>query len=500
MRWPALVGVGLVALGARLALLSAAPVMPPEDPAFYLGTALNLISGRGLTVDVVWTYRQGLPDLPRPGHEWWQPLPTFLEALALLAAGPAGIDPWRVAQLPGLLAGTGTAVLGYVVARQVFADLKLAQPGLRAFGVGLGLALNSLMAYHSVSADSSALFSFFALLALGLPLIAGSQGFAAGLAAGLAYLARPHAALIPLSWFLGAERRFVALGILGFVVIAGPWAVRNLALFGTPGPLSSLAVFAVDTADLHSLDSPPGPAIWGRAGLPTLLASRFDALVHGLGYTLGIQGFLPTSVPAWVGLWVLAVRYPPIRPAAFYSSVVALGTPLLFGPVSTLGALHHSAGSIIPWLLIGLAWGIDRLLGLVGRARRWRRDLFPVIWAGLICLWGIQAGAAVNRTWAQSVELGGLYTEIRTVLAGLPPGPVICTIPYTVNLLTGRPALSLPAPDPADAVLRIAHHYGARLVLISERAGRYPDELDGRPNQFRLVYRSERIAVYEIAD
>jgi hypothetical protein len=70
----------------------------------------------------------------------------------------------------------------------------------------------------------------------------------------------------------------------------------------------------------------------------------------------------------------------------------------------------------------------------------------------------------------------------------------------TVNLLTGRPALSLPAPDPADAVLRIAHHYGARLVLISERAGRYPDELDGRPNQFRLVYRSERIAVYEIAD
>jgi len=67
-------------------------------------------------------------------------------------------------------------------------------------------------------------------------------------------------------------------------------------------------------------------------------------------------------------------------------------------------------------------------------------------------LWGIQAAAAVNRVSAQWVGLGGL-----TVLAGLPPGPVICTIPYTVNLLTGRPAPSLPAPDPADAVVRIAH-------------------------------------------
>jgi hypothetical protein len=82
-------------------------------------------------------------------------------------------------------------------------------------------------------------------------------------------------------------------------------------------------------------------------------------------------------------------------------------------------------------------------------------------WAGLTYLRAIQAAAAVNRVSAQSVELGEL-----SVLTGPSPGPVICTTPYTVNLLTDRPALPLPAPDPADAVVRIAHQ-------------RYPVEVNG---------------------
>jgi hypothetical protein len=82
-------------------------------------------------------------------------------------------------------------------------------------------------------------------------------------------------------------------------------------------------------------------------------------------------------------------------------------------------------------------------------------------WAGLAYLRVIQAAAAVNRVSAQSVELGEL-----SVLTGPSPGPVIRTIPYAVNLLTDRPALPLPAPDPADAVVRIAHQC-------------YPVEVDG---------------------
>jgi hypothetical protein len=42
--------------GVRL-LYSRAVVFPPlDDPAFYLTTATNLISGRGLVVDVLWSY------------------------------------------------------------------------------------------------------------------------------------------------------------------------------------------------------------------------------------------------------------------------------------------------------------------------------------------------------------------------------------------------------------------------------------------------------------
>ncbi len=473
--------------------------MPLEDPAFYFSTARNLLAGRGLTVEVVWTYGLGLPSLPRPSHEWWQPLPTFAEALALVVTGPTGIDPWRSAQLPGVLASLGTVTLGYAVSRRVFADLKLAGANVKAFGVGLALAINSLMAYHSVSGDSSALFGFLALAALGIPIVMAPQGLPAGLVAGLAYLARPHGVLIPLSWvFEPAGRRFLFPALFGFGIMAGPWALRNLVTFGTPGPLSGIAVFTVEKADLFSLDTPLGPATLSRHGLDRLVLSRVDALVYAFSHTLGLQGFLPTSIPAWLGLWLVARQYPPIRPAAVYSTLLALTTPVLFGPVSSLGALHHSAGSIIPWLVIGLAWGVDRLLALVGRMRRWRRDLFWVIWAGLVCLWGVQAWAALAQTSAQCARLSGFYAEIEAVLGRLPPGPVISTTPYTVNLLTGRPALSLPAPDSADAVVRLARHYGARLVVVGEQAGRYPTELDTSPDRFRPVYRSDQLAVYEI--
>ena len=92
--------VFVVALIVR-AFFAAQIVFPkPEDTAYYVGVARNLIDGRGLVSDALWSYATPPLVFPRPAFEVWLPLPTFLAAIpmadsARLRGGPALERPDR---------------------------------------------------------------------------------------------------------------------------------------------------------------------------------------------------------------------------------------------------------------------------------------------------------------------------------------------------------------------------------------------------------------------
>ncbi len=98
------VGIFAIALLVR-AFFAAQIVFPkPEDTAYYVGVARNLLEGRGLVSDALWSY-QTLPlTFPREAFEVWLPLPTLLAAIpmALLGAafrgGPVVVCPGRIAR------------------------------------------------------------------------------------------------------------------------------------------------------------------------------------------------------------------------------------------------------------------------------------------------------------------------------------------------------------------------------------------------------------------
>ena len=79
--------VFVVALVAR-ALFASQIVFPkPEDTAYYVGVARNLIEGHGLVSDALWSYQTPPLVFPRPAFEVWLPLPTFLAAIPMAVAG-----------------------------------------------------------------------------------------------------------------------------------------------------------------------------------------------------------------------------------------------------------------------------------------------------------------------------------------------------------------------------------------------------------------------------
>src|SRR5215203_7187439 len=84
-----------IALVVR-AIFAAQIVFPkPEDTAYYVGVARNLLEGRGLVSDAIWSYQTSPLVFPRPAFEVWLPLPTFLAAIPMALFG----DTYAAAQL-----------------------------------------------------------------------------------------------------------------------------------------------------------------------------------------------------------------------------------------------------------------------------------------------------------------------------------------------------------------------------------------------------------------
>ena len=79
-----------IALVARVVFASQIVFPKPEDTAYYVGVARNLVEGRGLVSDALWSFQTPPLIFPRPAFEVWLPLPTYLAALpmAVLVAPP----------------------------------------------------------------------------------------------------------------------------------------------------------------------------------------------------------------------------------------------------------------------------------------------------------------------------------------------------------------------------------------------------------------------------
>ena len=94
--------VFIVALVVRAVAASLVVFPQPEDTAYYVGVARNLLEGHGLTSDALWSYQTPPLSFPRPAFEVWLPLPTFLAAIPMallggtLPGGPGELSPDRL--------------------------------------------------------------------------------------------------------------------------------------------------------------------------------------------------------------------------------------------------------------------------------------------------------------------------------------------------------------------------------------------------------------------
>lgn len=499
---PPALAVFVVALVAR-ALFAGEVIFPkPEDTAYYVGVARNLVEGRGLVSDALWSY--GTPPLvfPRPAFEVWLPLPTFLAAIPMAIVGPT----FQAAQAVSVLIGATVPVLAWRLAADIAAErgLPAARARMLALGTGLTSAVYLPLVLHSALPDSTMLFAALALGACllmtrllhdpGDARLGDARLVLLGALLGLAALTRNEAAWLAVTWVLlvvvaggiarPAKLRMIAVvGVVALLVFS-PWAVRNWLAFGSPLPGQAITnAFSLSGFDIFAWNDPPTLDRYLAVGPTRLVEMRVEGLGHNLFNVLVLPGF-PISLIGLLALPLVATGRV-VRPVVVVSLITFLVTSLVFPVATTWGTFLHAAGPVHVLIVISALLALDAALAELGRRRGWTKD---VAWLGATT--GVAAsllfsGVLLTGFGAGSRDTAALYNELgaRMTSAGHPldaPGlRIMSNFPIWIAETQRVSTLALPDEPPTDVLDLATRFPGTRyLILTSPESAHWPADLE----------------------
>jgi hypothetical protein len=506
----------LLALSLTVRLLTAWLLRQPgyADAYYYAVGAQQLSAGHGFDEPFIWNYLDPPPGVPHPGYLYWMPLTAILGWLGITVLG----DSFRAIQAPFVLLSALLPLLAYAVA------WDLTHKRQHAVLAGLLAVFPGFYTHFLVLPDNVTPFA----LAGGLCLWAAGRGLRdrqplwfglAGLAAGLAHLARADGLLLEfvvllaalsLIWPLGSAQSKIqdgksktacaALALAGYLAIMTPWFIRNWQVIGAPlSGAGTTTLFLTSYDDIFAYGQPLTLESYLAWGWEAILRSKAEALLLNL-QRLWVENLLVFLLPFTVlGLW-RPRRDRLLWPLFLYAPLLFVAMTLAFTFPGVRGGLFHSGGALLPFFFAAAGPGLEAVVQWAARRfRGWQaRKALPVFSAGLVglavllsvwALWRAGALAGANKGGWNERETG--YGEIGQWLAGGTAQGVVVMAGDAPGLTwhTGHPAIAVPN-EPLDTVLAVADQYGARYLILDDFRPRTTDALhDGMATHPRLALR-----------
>lgn len=506
------------------------------DADYYYAGGLQLANGHGFTEPYLWNYLDNPTGLPHPSNAYWMPLASLLAAAGSALFGPAS---WLAARIGFLVVAAIVPPLTAALAWSFTSrrDLALVSGLLGVFSAfylpflpvtdtfGLYMVLGGL--FFLLLSRTSSLFA-----RISLPLISILLGVIAGLmhftrADGLLWLLLAFMAIfLDRGDSVFSPKRFkvyawrTALILTGYLLIMGPWFVRNYFAFGAPlGPGGAKMLWLTAYDQLFAY--PPSQltfAAWWQSGIASIMKARAWALGINLERTLAEQGEIFLLPLIGLGLWHLRHNLA-VKMAGIAWLLTLAAMTLAFPYAGARGGFFHSGAALQPvwWALAPV--GLDRVIAWGKRRRGWDAaqagmvfrpalvGLAVLLSAGLV--WGkvigmdstkasqtvFSPGAGVPQPgylWSQEntayrqidsylIELGASHDDV--IMVANPPG---------FYLASGNSTLAVPDGD-IHTLMEVARLYGATYLILEK--GSMPvrlfaiyDHLEAQPE---LVYKGE---------
>ena len=467
------------------------------DSFYYANLGRQLAAGNGLQIDYVWNFvdvggripADGI--LPIPSNAHWMPLAALIQLPFLWLFGPTplghGLGFW--------LAGAMAAPLAYWIGRDAgFGRLASIAGGLLCAAPGATTQFLS-------QPDNFALYMPLGALALwlcGRGLRGDRRSFVlGGLVVGLATLSRNDGVLlgVPFAgafllerWRLwraeggdgaGLVRRLLAYGPIGwrvalgaaggFLIVAGPWYLRQLAVFGSlsPSAENGRILFIRDYNELWSAASETTLSTFLGQGFESLAVSRAGGLVMALVIFAGLPLLIYLVPFTLAGTWHER-RNPLVLPWVVYAIVLFAFNGLLFAVHVPFGTFLHSAVALAPHAYLMAAVGVGVA---VTWASRWRRHwdvprATRVFTASAVVIAAIAAGGSILRGEAGWRREDVMRAPIMAALADAPAGDrVMSPDAGAYRYHAGRQGVVTPN-DPLPVVEQALRAYGIRWLAL----------------------------------
>ena len=299
----------------------------------------------------------------------------------------------------------------------------------------------------------------------------------------------------------------------GYLLIMGPWFVRNWSTFGTPLAGSGIkTLFLTTYDDVFAYGRPLTLQNYLAWGWGEIFRSKGQALVINLE-RIWLEALLVVLLPfSGLGLWRFR-RERLIWPFLLYAPLLFVTMTFLFTFPGMRGGLFHSASALLPTLFAAAGPGLETSLRWAARRfRGWHvRRAWAVFSAALVgiailvtavALWraGVfngewnrrDQGCAQAGDWLSAQGASG-----SVVMVGNAPG-------FTWH--SGHATVAIPN-EPLDTILDVADRYDARYLILDSSRPRTTDDLyAGRTIQddltLRVAFGEETgpIQLFEITD
>ncbi len=536
MRWRYYLLLGLFGLAvlAIVAVFQSAPGYMDAD--YYYAGGLQLAGGRGFTEPYLWNYLDNPAGLPHPSNAYWMPLASLL---AMAGSVLFGAGTW-------LAARSGFVVVAAIVP-PLTAGLAWSLTSKRGLSIMAGL-LAIFSAFYLPFlpvTDTFGLYMvlgglFFLLLSRGFSLTSHSSlpipAFLLGIIAGLMHLTRADGLLwLLLAFFASAmdrpsssvpRQRFLfylvrlVSTLAGYLLIMGPWFIRNFLVFGSPlgpGGAKMLWLTTYDQLFIYPPDQLSFTA-WWQSGIASILKARLWALGVNLERTLAEQGeifLLPFII---MGLWHLR-RLPVVKTAALAWILTLLTMTIAFPFAGARGGFFHSGAALQPvwWALAPL--GLDRAIEWGSRKRGWNSAqagavfrpalvVLAMLLSGVIVVSRVigtnggsptQSASASSSTallpdyvWNQEANAYRQINRNMLEIGASPENVVMVANPPGFYLASGSSTIAVPDGD-INTLVEVAHLYNADYLILEP--GSIPVKLlevyENPQQQVNLVYKGE---------
>jgi hypothetical protein len=461
------------------------------DADYYFAGGVQLASGKGFTEPYIWNYLSNPQGLPHPSHTYWMPLASIVSAIGMWLTGQTTYAAGRAAFI--LLSACVpllTAALAFDVTRKPFLSIIS----------GLLSIFSLYYAPFMPVPDNYALYMLFGGTFLLLaPRTQKWIPVALGVLAGLLTLARSDGLLwLGLAGFTvmwkfarkadGTKNSFrewliqiIPAGLLalfGYLVVMGPWHLRNINLFGsfmTPGGGRLLWLENYNQTFIYPPEELTREGFLA-AGWNEALKDRIAAFNSNLGNTFAAQGEIFLLPFILLGLWQLRHDLRTKIAVTGWLILFAVMT-IIFPFAGSRGSFFHAGAAFQPFWWVAAPIGLDAMISWARNRGRFTDQNAPVVFQGILVLLAVMMTVylvnfrVVASGWAKddfiypSVEKMFLDNGIK------PKDVVVVRNPPGYFIASGRSSISLPFGDEAT-IMSVAERYNAR-YLVLEKGGTF---------------------------